>query len=181
MNIKDLLSKNRDNILEKWIDSILQSYPKDSSVFFKHKKNQFDNPIGTTLKTELPKIVDSLIAVPQPDEIEKSLDEIIRIRAVQEFSPAQAVGFLFSLKTIVRDVLKEQQEHITSGLDLDKVDFKIDQLVLLAFNIFMQRREKMYELRLNALKRETYLFDRLRDKKNIQNMGQVMEDDDAKN
>ena len=34
-----------------------------------------------------------------------ALDGIIRIRSIQDFTPSEAVGFIFDLKTVIRGVV----------------------------------------------------------------------------
>ncbi|NIR14460.1 MAG: hypothetical protein GWN86_11135, partial [Desulfobacterales bacterium] len=42
------------------------------------------------------------------DRLSSSLNNIIRIRSVQDFSPSQAIGFIFLLKKAIREVLESR-------------------------------------------------------------------------
>jgi len=85
-----------------------------------------------------------------------SLDRIIRIRAVQEFSPAQAVSFIFLLRKVVRDELEDQVLENGMYQELLVFESRIDDLALSAFDIYMKCREKIYELKANEVKARTY-------------------------
>jgi hypothetical protein len=84
------------------------------------------------------------------------LDGIIRIRAVQDFSPSQAIAFIFQLKKVIREALdKEIGEHQLSD-DLLVLESKIDDLALVAFDVYMGCREKIYALSANEARNQVY-------------------------
>ena len=86
------------------------------------------------------------------DILIKHLDKIISIRAIQDLSPSKAVAFIFLLKTAIRKEL--QQEILEKGIleELLELESRIDGLALLCFDIYMKRREKLYEIRTNEAK-----------------------------
>ena len=83
-------------------------------------------------------------------------DPIIRIRAIQDFSPSQAVGFMFDLKTIIRETVPVETKDGRNIEALHALDRRIDQLGLLAFDIYMQCREKILDLKANEMRARTY-------------------------
>ena len=83
------------------------------------------------------------------------LDQVIRIRAVQDFSPAQAVGFIFLLKKAVREQLEKDIREKRLSEEISLFESKIDELALLSFDIYMKCREKIYEIRVNEVKNRT--------------------------
>ena len=94
--LKNILQDNRKEIIKKWFNAVIESYPKDSHRFFKQTKNRFGNPVGYIFSREIEKIFDLLIGgLTDSESLDKSLDNIIRIKAVQEFNASEAVGFLF--------------------------------------------------------------------------------------
>jgi len=154
MNLKDLLKKQRSSIIDKWFDSIIESYPANTAEFLK-KKEGFTNPVGQTTYQGIQDIFDGLMLDADASEIAPFLDAIIRIRAVQDFTPSQAVNFVFLLKKILRD---EVAPHISGGMlrdELDELQSKIDILALLGFDIFMKCREKLYDIKANELRDRT--------------------------
>jgi len=152
MNSTDFLNQNRNKVLENWLQAILESYPPDSIDFFKNKKDQFQNPVGHAISDGIEKIFDELLGEFDQEKIIEPLERIIKIRTVQEFSPAQATAFIFPLKNVIRGVLGEhiRENHLED--QLYALDCRIDRLALYAFDIYMQCREKLFEIRINQVK-----------------------------
>jgi hypothetical protein len=154
--ITEILNNKKEAIIRKWIDLILNSYPAAAANFLKLKKNQFDNPIGHTITINAEKIFDELINDCDLEKIKFLLDEIIKIRAVQSFSPSQALGFLFDLKKTVRDEFSAELSEKDIPDELSKLDLLIDQMVLIGFDLYMGSREKVFKIRVNEIKSRSY-------------------------
>ena len=156
MRLENLLEQKKNTILKKWFDRIVQTYPADTSNFLKSQKDPFANPVGGTFKRGLEAVFDILVNGWDQDAVNSFLDPLIRIRAIQGFSPSQAVGFIFLLKTIVRDIVGKTHK---TGFELKELlDFesKIDELGLSAFNIYVNCREKIYELQASEMRNTTF-------------------------
>ena len=156
MRLKGLLSDKKSAILGRWFDAIVDTYPADTSKFLKKQKNQFANPVGSTILQGTENIFDGLIKGIDKDAISPFLDNIIRIRAVQDFTPPQALSFIFLLKKIVRDEISKEVFDNELSKELLELDSEIDNLALISFEIFMQCREKLYEIKANEVKRLTF-------------------------
>jgi hypothetical protein len=115
----------------------------------RQEKDCFQNPIGHVTRNSLEALYDGLLAGRPARELTEPLDNILRIRAVQDLSPSEALGFLLLLKRAVRD---ELGAHATT-VEMSGLDTMIDQLALHAFDLYTQCREKIYELRLGEIKR----------------------------
>lgn len=145
----ELLLKYKSSIVSKWVKQILDSYSSESSNFLNQEKNQFNNPVGSIISTNAQSIFDEIISDANFKNITLLLNDIIKIRAVQDFSPSEAVGFVFLLKDIIR---KELDEELTLEKVLDEfveLDFVIDKTALIAFDLFMEAREKVFQIRMN--------------------------------
>ena len=157
MSLEDVLRNNRDAILEKWFSAILATYSEDARNFMKEKTNRFANPVGSSISDGLAALFQRLVDGSELEcpEVCAFLDGIIRIRAVQEYSPADALGFVFDLKAIARETVERHSRDSRNLEELLTFERRIDKLSLLAFNIYMQCREKIYELRANELRNRT--------------------------
>lgn len=156
MRLEFFLEQKKTIILKQWFDRIVQTYPADTSSFLKSQKDPFANPVGGTFKPGMEAILDILLSGWDQEAVNSFLDPLIRIRAVQGFTPSQAVSFIFILKNIVREILKKP---IKDGLDVNEIlrfESKIDELGLLAFNIYMACREKIYQLQADEVKNKTF-------------------------
>ncbi|MBC8391617.1 MAG: RsbRD N-terminal domain-containing protein [Deltaproteobacteria bacterium] len=147
MGLEKLLTKKKTAIVQKWFDMVIETYPADSAKFYKSQKDPFANPVGRNTFNALKILFDQLLHEMDHGAIKSSLDPIIRIRAVQDFSPSQATAFIFFLKKIIRD---QFDNEIKNSLNVDELlhfESKIDQLCLIAFNIYAECREKLYKIK----------------------------------
>ena len=130
----------------------LDTYPAESSRFLKQEKDRFANPVRYTTSQEMEALYDELLHGLNPDRLFASLDNIIKIRAVQDFSPSQAIAFAFLLKKAIREELKGEIQENQLFDELLKFESRIDKLALLALDVYTQRRDKVQELRVNEVK-----------------------------
>lgn len=156
MNFKELLSEKKSAILDLWIDEVLSTYQPDTSNFIKKNQNRFANPVGHTVKDGLENIFNALLNEAGPEEMAMFLDYVIRIRAVQDFTPSQAISFVFTLKKVIRDELTKDPKTPLQYEDLSRFEKRVDDLALLSFDIYMKCREKLYDIKANELKKMTY-------------------------
>jgi len=167
MVLEHLLPQKRAAILERWFQLILETYPADTSRFLKQQKDRFINPVGYTISQEIEALYDELLQEMNPDKLAACLDNIIRIRAVQDFPPSQTIAFIFLLKKAIREELASEIAENRVLEELSKFESKIDKLVLLALDIYMKCREKVYEIRVNEAKAERERVLKLLDRTNL--------------
>jgi len=154
MKLEKVLSQKSSLIQKKWVDQILETYPTDTRRFIKAQKDQFANPVGFTLSEGIGALFKAILQGTESEKAAPILDGIIRIRSVQEFSPSQAVGFIFPLKKILRAELKTEIRENQLYDDLHELESRIDDLALIAFDIFIMCREKIYEIRAREAKNQ---------------------------
>jgi len=116
--------------------------------FLKEEENRFANPVGFTINNEMEKILDAFITGVPVSELESNLENIIKVKAVQEFSPSEALSFVFSLKLLIRNRFADQ----VSKEDLWDFDGQMDDLIKLSFDIYTRCRETIFEIRLKDLR-----------------------------
>ena len=157
MGLNEILKTNRDDIVTKWFILTVETYPDESQKHFREQMNPFANPVGGATREGLGALFDILTQEEDPsvEQVFDSLDRIIRMRAVQNFTPDRAVGFSLFLKNVVRDALGEEIRRPELVDELLTFNTKIDKLALQSFNIYMQCREKIYELKANELRNRT--------------------------
>lgn len=156
MGLKNLLIQKKAVILKRWCDMILETYPPDAAEFFKEEGNRFANPVGYTLLGEIEPLYRELLEGLDAEKISPFLDRIIRIRAIQDFSPSEAVAFVYFLKKVIREELASEIRERRFYEDLLKFDSRIDELALIAFDTYMQCREKIYEIRVDEARNRVF-------------------------
>ncbi|MEW6607800.1 MAG: RsbRD N-terminal domain-containing protein, partial [bacterium] len=129
-------------IINRWFDLILNTYPQQTAEFVKTEKNQFANPVGWTIRKGIEGIFDGII---QNKDVDKFLEDIIKIKAVQGVAPSQAISFIFVLKQAIREKIGSEDNELLA------LESKIDRLATISFDIFMKCREKIYQLQTNEM------------------------------
>ncbi len=151
----DLTPAARESVVRKWLAQVLESYPEQTSRFLLNTRDPFRNPVGRALTEGLPVLVDEVCGGFDVDRLKPVLDEIVHIRAVQDFSAGQAVGFVFLLKPILFAELAPEP-RIMSDLEA-----RLEWLSLVTFDLYMQCREKTWEIRVNEAKRRVYVLEKV--------------------
>ena len=157
MQIDDLLKLKKRSIKKRWLDLIIETYPADSRKFFKNQKNQFSNPVGVALERQVDALYDTLLDDAEKNDIAAILEDFIRIRSVQEFTAAQAIGFILHLKQAAREVLADDIRTRQLFSELLALESRIDGILLVAFDVYMNSREKIYAIKADELRRKSYL------------------------
>ncbi|MBF0234517.1 MAG: RsbRD N-terminal domain-containing protein [Desulfamplus sp.] len=163
------LELNKEKILTLWFEAAISSYPEDTARLLGKSKNRFDNPVGNATRQSLEDTFDNIMRMSlaenykdytnskhgqtnkehvDQNRVENSLDPVIRIRAVQNFSASQAVAFVFELKTIVKSVLGKLPD--------ESFNYRVDLVALAAFNRFMKCRENIFLLKATEAKRRVH-------------------------
>jgi hypothetical protein len=150
MELTEALALLKKEILTRWIERTLDSYT--SPGFFKKSKDPFANPVGSNIASGLTEVLDLLLAGAEQQAYQQALDRVVRIRAVQEFTPAQAVAPLLELKWVVKQVLSGSKDAKPLLGHLDNLDCEIDRIALHGFDIYCACREQLYRNRINELK-----------------------------
>ncbi|KPK26304.1 MAG: hypothetical protein AMJ61_09475 [Desulfobacterales bacterium SG8_35_2] len=149
MNLETLLAPKKKAITQKWIAQVLDSY--GSPEFFKRQKDRFANPIGATVSEGLQDLYGILLAERDLRDAAGPLENIIKIRAVQDFTPSQAVSFVYLLKSIVREELAREKNREDIQAGLSALEARIDKVALMAFDFYMDCRERLHKIRVNEV------------------------------
>ena len=153
MKIEAILSQRKSALLKKWFHLFLRTYPEETATFLKNENDPFANPVGSTIVKGIEDLFEGLIKEgAHKQQIPSFLDRIIHIRAVQEFTPSQALSFIFMLKKVIRDEFKNEIKEKKLFDELLAFESKIDELALAAFDRYVECREKIFALKANEVK-----------------------------
>jgi hypothetical protein len=153
MEFRNLLEKRKAEIVRKWFDAVADTYPADTSRFLKSQKDPFANPVGSTTLHGLQSAFEELLGEKKPERIREFLDPIIRIRAVQSFTASHATAFIFYLKHIVKELADKEA---CKPEDIFAFWSELDEAALIAFDIYMMCREKVYEIKATEQRDRTF-------------------------
>jgi hypothetical protein len=144
---------DRGLVLERWFKSIAETYPKITATFLARESDRFGNPVGHSISAAIGPIYDQVVSDMDESALRGALDGIIRVRAVQDFSASEAVGFVFALKSAVRASLGGGAP--TPGT-LEEIDARIDRVALMAFDTYSECRERLHDIRANEIRARSF-------------------------
>lgn len=158
MKLEDFLTERKNAIVNRWFQLLAAEYPAETARFLQHEKDRFANPVGYTLYQAITGLFEELLEVRDTDTAKAAvyLDDLLRLKAVQDFPPSQAIGSLFLVKKIIQDELAgEIQAASIPPEEILNFAGRVDRLALKAFDIYMACREQLYEIRVNEVKNRT--------------------------
>jgi hypothetical protein len=156
MNLKDKLQENRSAIVAAWFETVVETYHEETRGPLRKQNAPFANPVGFNTAQGLEGLFDGLLKGMMPTETSQFLDAIVRIRAVQDFAPSEAIRFIFRLKDVVRKELAEALQDPAVSAELAPFETAIDDLALFAFDLYLQCREKIYDIKAREAQSATF-------------------------
>jgi hypothetical protein len=153
MTFDTVLAERKADLSKGWAELVLRTYPKETQKVWTRQKDRFQNPVGAAILEATGELFELLIDWKDAEEIAVSLDKLIRIRAVQDFSPSQAIGFVFLLKKLIRDEFFKEMEKNGTLADLLRFEARIDNLAMMSFDIYTKSREQVFRMRVDEVKR----------------------------
>jgi hypothetical protein len=154
--LENLIFKYKSAIVSQWFEAVVQSYPADTAEFLQGQTDAFANPVGSITRENLQGLVEHLSETPDVTAAGRHLDPILRVRAVQNFTPSQATAFVFELKPVLRRILKKDLDKPRLAEDLARLEDGIDRLGLMAFDIYVACKEQVYRLKANETRNRVF-------------------------
>ena len=155
MGLLDLIRERREELVDRWVGLVLGTYPPQAVAFLQKERDGFRNPVGATIRRAIGELVAGLLADADAGDLAAPLEAVVRMRAVQNFSPAQAVGFVFLFRRALREVLNDELREARAGELLD-VDARLDGMALRAWDSYAASREKVSDIRAREATARTY-------------------------
>lgn len=159
--MQQVFAARKEEAVRRWSEAIFALYPFETTGFLRTQKDRFANPVGHATEVAAGMLFDAISGQDVAgDAMLSSLGEMIRIRAVQDLTPAKAVGALYLLKPILRDMF------LTQALSTGKLEHylgaesRLDTLALMAFDLYMADKEVVYAARVTEQKRRTAQLER---------------------
>ena len=146
MSVLDSVRRHKAAVVDRWIEVLLADHAEVSARFFRSEPDPFRNPIGATLRREVPVLLDGVLDGGDPERFGGALDAVVRLRAVAGLSAGHAIGGFLALGRVAR----EEVEAAGEAVDRDEfLAFKatVEDLALRACDILVACREQLAELR----------------------------------
>ncbi|NDV18077.1 hypothetical protein GO013_01425 [Pseudodesulfovibrio sp. JC047] len=153
MTFESVLAERKAELSKKWAEMVLKTYPLETQKVWTRQRDRFQNPVGAAIIETTGELVEQLIDWQDAGKIAKSLDRLIRIRAVQDLTPSQALSFVFLLKKLLRDEFFKSMEKDGTLNELLRFEAKIDNLAMMSFDIYTKSRDEVFRFRVEEVKR----------------------------
>ncbi len=154
MDWASLLREKEEILAARWLAALAEVFPPERAGLIQAGGDPFANPLGQAAARGTRELLPALYNGLDPARRRAALDDLARILAIQEIEPARALSFVFSLKGLAREELKEALTGGRFGPELEALDARVDSLALEAFAAFVRCREKIAELRVSEIRRQ---------------------------
>ena len=159
--LNQFMQKTDEELQMQWFEQAIAAYPAEAHKYFVKVKNEFTNPVGSNIYRSLGHLLEELSGERDADQLYQHLEMILKIRAVQDLKPSKALAFLPSLKNLIQTVF---QDEIKSGeisqKELADLFTDIDTLMLIAFDLYSESKEMLYNLRIAQIKETNDILQR---------------------
>ncbi|MGE5346982.1 MAG: RsbRD N-terminal domain-containing protein [Acidithiobacillales bacterium] len=155
MGLPEILREKQEALADRWRELVLMSYPPQAVAFLRQEKDGFRNPVGATIRQAIDELTGALVTGAGREDSAAAVDALVRMRAVQNFSPGQAVGFVFLFRRALADVLGEELAGVRAE-ELIGLDARVDGMALEAWDRYAASRDKVSELRAREATARTY-------------------------
>ena len=155
MGLPEILREKREALAGRWRELVMESYPPEAVAFLRQEKDGFRNPVGATIRRSIDELTGALITGASHESSSGALDAMVRMRSVQNFSPAQTVGFVFLFRRALADVLGEELSAVPAA-ELMGLIARLEDLALDAWDRYAACRDKVSDLRAREAVARTY-------------------------
>ena len=151
-----VLWPHKEAMTSRWIEIVHGTYPFDTIGFLRTRKDRFANPVGYRTEEAARALMDVIFTErPNEDTLLHAVDEIIRVRAIQDFSPEAAVGVIFAIKDVVREVVQASGQMAECMPALLALESRIDAVALMGFGVYARCRETLHLMKVEEFKRQS--------------------------
>ncbi|MCF8024709.1 MAG: RsbRD N-terminal domain-containing protein [Desulfobacteraceae bacterium] len=145
---EEIVRARKDKWVARWFDALMRTYPEESARFFKDTRDPFANPVGATLEKGIRDLFEVVTADTFDNEAAKTaLEPMVRVRAIQEMSPSEALGFITEIKAIVKQDAAADSRKSTVAEKARCIVDNADKALLTAFDLYMDCKKRVYHLR----------------------------------
>jgi hypothetical protein len=153
-SLEQLVSRSKEAILLTWKGLVVDTYPPETASFIKRESDPFLNPVGRALAEAGELLLRIAVSGAERREVEQGLGDIVRIRAVQDLSPSQALSFVEEMKKTVWKAIVAAVVENSLARDWRAVESRFDEAMLIAFDLYVDCAKRIGEIRIKEAKAE---------------------------
>ncbi|MGQ9819479.1 MAG: hypothetical protein ACUVQ1_06090 [Candidatus Kapaibacteriales bacterium] len=146
--IEKIMSE-KDRIIEIWFEKLVSTYPKASFNYFIKYENQFTNPVGYNLFTNLKVLMDCFLKNDfLSEKFTKSLEDILKLRYSQSNSHYESANIFQPLKLH----LLNQFENSLSKNEIVELFEYFKNYEEISFNKYFEIQNLIFEIQKEEIK-----------------------------
>ncbi len=153
MGLEQRIAERSEELAGKWALLILGTYPPETQAVWKANLEPFSNPVGHAIRTAAAELIPLLLAWNDADAVAQALGRIVKIRAVQDFAPSQALSFVFLFKKLLRQEFQKELSAQGALAELLAFETRVDNLAVIAFDLYVAARDQVQRMRVEEVKR----------------------------
>ena len=153
MGLEQRIAERSEELAQKWADLILGTYPPQTQAVWKQNRERFSNPVGHAILTSTAELIPLLLSWNDADAVGRALTQLVKIRAVQDFTPSQALSFVFLFKKLLRQEFMRELSERGALEELLAFETRVDNLAVIAFDIYVAARDQVQRMRVDEVKR----------------------------
>ncbi|MDD5648744.1 MAG: RsbRD N-terminal domain-containing protein [Dehalococcoidia bacterium] len=154
MNLTSLLLQKKETVLRMWLRVIFEPCGPGNVMPLPAGGDRFTDPVGYTISNNAAHLLNALIKGDDPEASRECLEKIIRIRAVQDLTQSQAVGFMTGLKMVMRSLIMEEVTRHALMEELNELEKRIDCLGHISDELYVNLKRQIRELAIKETKKD---------------------------
>jgi hypothetical protein len=152
--LEQALFSRKGAILEEWRRAVLATYAAETAAFLTSEKDPFCNPVGHVLTQTGDALFEIAMAGMERERTEEDLRDIVRVRAVQDFSPSRALSFVDAMRKAIRHQALPMVVEETGFRHLLCIESRLDEAMLVAIDLYVACKKRIDDIRVKEAKAE---------------------------
>ena len=147
LSLSGLMAKQKASILHRWTGLVFETYQPDTATMLKARGDRFANPVSYNVSYNLGMVLDGLISGQEAGTLFPYLEDVIKVRAVQDFTPESATSFMVLLKKAIASEVNAGKGAPLFKQDLAVLEKRIDLLSDACSDIYTECRRRIENIK----------------------------------
>ena len=152
--LEQVLFSRKGAILEEWRRAVVETYAAETAAFLTSEKDPFCNPVGNVLRQTGDALFEIAVTGVERERAEEGLSDIVRIRAVQDFSPSRALSFVDAMRKAIRREALPMVAEEAGVRHLLCIESRLDEAMLVAVDLYVACKKQIDEIRIKEARAE---------------------------
>ena len=148
-----LLATRRDAVVEAWWEKVLELYDERARNLLRRNEDPFTNPLRSTFVSAMERIVDCMAAGQDIDTARDAIREVVKLRAIQDVSPGEALDSFLVFRKALKEVAKDSWDEVA-----DEAVGAQDALVRLAADEYLGAQKLILDIKYRERVRRFHLI-----------------------